>query len=550
MSRKRRSVQFFGAIGVLIILGGFSGCADLKLVRQEQQQINERVSLLQREIEVLSKRLPVVEKPAAVITESNKMCINCHRRLAPATIMEWERSRHGQHGVGCVDCHRAGSGETDSWEHAGNWISVLVTPKDCAKCHSKEYEEFSRSHHAKAGEILATLDNIIAERIIGLPDNNADAVNGCWQCHGSIIKFKRDSAGNILRSKEGKPVLDPDTWPNSGMGRLNPDGSKGSCHACHSRHSFEAKLSRSPENCGKCHMGPDHPQIEIYKESKHGIAFYTNRNQMALDKEGDWVLGRDYSAAPTCATCHISSYMTTGGIVKANSHDVGDRISWTLRPVVSTKINQVIFEDGYKENYPDTQPLPEIGEIVNTQENVLENESMVIKTVPRRVMNIVTWKERREKMRGVCLNCHNATHIDNFYSQFDGLVQLYNEKFAKPAQAFMRELTTDGILNPQAPFTHKVQWVFWELWHHEGRRARHGASMMGPDYTHWHGMYEVAKHFYLKFLPAVVEAAAQKSQELEEKYKKRIQDLLSQDEHIWTRKLSPEEAEIIRTKYQ
>jgi len=25
--------------------------------------------------------------------------------------------------------------------------------------------------------------------------------------------------------------------------------------------------------------------------------------------------------------------------------------------------------------------------------------------------------------------------------------------------------------------------------------------MMGPDYTWWHGMYEVAQHFYFKFLP-------------------------------------------------
>ena len=154
----------------------------------------------------------------------------------------------------------------------------------------------------------------------GLPDNIADAVNGCWQCHGSIVRFERDDAGDIVRTgKENKPVIDPDTWPNSGMGRLNPDGSKGSCHACHSRHAFQAKLSRSPENCGKCHMGPDHPQIEVYNESKHGIAFYANRDRMALDKEGDWVLGRDYSAAPTCATCHISSYMTPQGVYEANS---------------------------------------------------------------------------------------------------------------------------------------------------------------------------------------------------------------------------------------
>ncbi len=25
--------------------------------------------------------------------------------------------------------------------------------------------------------------------------------------------------------------------------------------------------------------------------------------------------------------------------------------------------------------------------------------------------------------------------------------------------------------------------------------------MMAPDYTHWHGLYEVAKHWYTKFVP-------------------------------------------------
>jgi hypothetical protein len=29
--------------------------------------------------------------------------------------------------------------------------------------------------------------------------------------------------------------------------------------------------------------------------------------------------------------------------------------------------------------------------------------------------------------------------------------------------------------------------------------------MMGPDYTWWHGMYEVAQHFYFKFIPEALE---------------------------------------------
>ena len=100
--------------------------------------------------------------------------------------------------------------------------------------------------------------------------------------------------------------LDPTTWPNTGIGRLNPDGSKGSCSACHSRHYFSTKVARNPENCGKCHMGPDHLQAEIYAESKHGIAFRANIERMALDADS-WILGEDYSAAPTCATCHMSA---------------------------------------------------------------------------------------------------------------------------------------------------------------------------------------------------------------------------------------------------
>ena len=491
--------------------------------------------------------LPALLSRAAATSDK---CVDCHLKQSPALVMEWQRSRHATNGVSCLDCHGAKKEDVDAWQHEGATIATLVTPKDCAQCHDAEFKEFERSHHAQAGEILASLDNVLAEKAAGMPGNNADAVSGCLQCHGSIVKFQRDAKGAILHASSGKPLIDPNTWPNSGIGRLNPDGSKGSCHACHSRHSFEAKLSRSPENCGKCHMGPDHPQTEIFNESKHGIAFHANRDKMALDKEGDWVLGKDYSAAPTCATCHIGSYSTPNGKVSGNSHDVGERISWTLRPVISTKLNMVQFEDGFKEDYPESRLLPKVGADVVTTEKGVENEKLVTKQVTRRVKAIVTWEQRRESMKGACLNCHNITYVDNFYKQYDDLVTLYNDKFGKPAQKLMDELIADGAINPKAPFEHEVQWIFYELWHHEGRRARHGASMMGPDYTHWHGMYEVSKHFYEKFLPAVIKTAGAKSPELMAKFEARIAGLLAQPEHVWRKGLKPEEAEALRKEYK
>ena len=486
-----------------------------------------------------------------VYADESEACIACHGVSSPALVKQWESSSHATNDVGCLSCHETKKDDTDAWDHFGWFVSPIVTPKDCAACHSREFDEFSRSHHAKAGEILASLDNVLAEKAAGMPGNIADAVNGCWQCHGSIIKYEKDSQGQIQRvGPYQKLKIDPTTWPNSGMGRINPDGSKGSCHACHSRHSFDAKLSRAPENCGKCHMGPDHPQLEVYNESKHGIAFYANRDNMALEKEGEWILGRDYYEAPTCATCHISGYMNSGGTVTGNTHDVGERISWTLRPVVSTKINLVVYEDGFKENYPDTRELPRIGSTVSTSEGTVRNGELVMSRVSRKVSEVVNWQDRRAEMKNVCANCHSPTFVDNFYVQFDSLVDLYNEKFAKVAQKMMGDLTSDGVLNPDAPFEHNVQWVYWELWHHEGRRARHGASMMGPDYTHWHGMYEVAKHFYTEFLPAVIEAAELKSAAMKEKYEIKIDRLLAQEEHQWLKGLSPQEAEKLRAMYK
>ena len=497
-----------------------------------------------------SKHRRIEEGLEPVITAANKSCVECHTKDNPAIVMEWEHSAHAVYGVGCYDCHLAEESDLDAWVHEGATIAALVTPKDCARCHAREFEEFNHSHHSKAGEILASLDNVLAEKVAGLPGNKADAINGCWQCHGTIIKFTRDENGEILRTgKENKPVIDPDTWPNSGIGRFNPDGSTGSCHACHSRHSFDAKISRSPENCGKCHLGPDHPQKEIYDESKHGIAFYANRDRMALDKAGEWVLGKDYSAAPTCATCHIASHMTTQGVVAGNSHNVGERISWTLRPKVSHKLNLIVFEDGYKEDYPHTRELPQVGDVITTVEKAVEDFKLVSRKVDRKVEKIVTWEERRQKMKAMCLNCHNDTYVDNFYVQFDGLVNLYNEKFGVPAKNIMDELTADGIISAKAPFAKTVQWVYWELWHHEGRRARHGASMMGPDYTHWHGMYEVSMHFYDKFLPAIIEAAEDTSPALGHKWRQKIEEMLTRPEHAWMKGLSPEEAEALHREY-
>jgi hydroxylamine dehydrogenase len=252
--------------------------------------------------------------------------------------------------------------------------------------------------------------------------------------------------------------------------------------------------ARQPDNCGKCHMGPDHPQIEIYNESKHGIAFRANIDKMNMDSP-KWVVGEDYTAAPTCATCHMSATPN-----QPVTHDVGLRISWNNRPPVSVR--------------------PEVSDAK------LGLPGAKIK-----------WQTRRKNMEDVCSNCHNQQFITGFYTQYDALLDLYHEKFAKPGLALM---ALAKPLKRAVAFSEKIDFTWFELWHHEGRRARHGASMMGPDITHWHGTYEVARNFYSEFLPELYELVERGEHSADPNKKKaagalkaKIDEVLASPNHSW-----------------
>ena len=153
----------------------------------------------------------------------------------------------------------------------------------------------------------------------------------------------------------------------------------------------------------------------------------------------------------------------------------------------------------------------------------------------------------------VCTVCHTPNYVYNFYEQYDGVIELYNSKFADPGIKFMALLYENNLISP-AKFNDPVEWTWWEIWHHEGRVARHGASMMAPDYTHWHGLYEVAKHWYTKFIPELeeiveVNMASGDAEKIKgaELLSQEIEALLARPEHAWyTGRLSEEEREMRR----
>jgi len=446
------------------------------------------------------------------LSAESKKCVECHSSTTASIYQQWGNSKHYRANVGCYECHEAKKGARGAFLHNGLFISVIVSPLDCARCHGKEAEEFMNSHHAKADRITGSLDNILADVAEGnngmktpaFPKGvSAAAVNGCWQCHGTEVKVDAD----------GK--LDPATWPNTGIGRLNPDGSEGSCSACHQRHEFSVAQARQPENCGKCHLGPDHPQTEIYNESKHGINYRANREKMNLESS-KWIVGEDYSAAPTCATCHMSATKDM-----PVTHNVGLRIKWNNRPAQLKLANET-----------DKQwDLPSAA---------------------------ITGDMREDNMKKVCAACHNINFINSFYVQYNAELQLYSEKFAQPGEKLFNKATAvlKAIEGQEyAGFAHKIDYTWFELWHHEGRRARHGASMMAPDYTQWHGNYELAKNFYGEYVPEIKEViemgkknSKPEAQKLAGELDELLAEVLNSPNHQWSIGKEDPEAKAERMK--
>ena len=375
-------------------------------------------------------------------------CIDCHRREHPGLFADWANSRHASANITCLDCHQAESFDPDvSQEHYKQYegdnskygtkeyrvpISAVVTPKDCSRCHPDEAKQYSRSKHANTLEIIWKIDPWLNDGM----NSDFERTAGCFYCHGTIIKIE-----------DGK--LTSDTWPNTGVGRINLDGSKGSCTSCHTRHRFSVMEARKPEACGQCHLGPDHPQIEIYMESKHGDIYTAFGDQYNWESApGTWSPGTDFRG-PTCAACHMSGAGTT-----LTTHDVTERLSWEIQAPLTIR--------------------PE------------EFKAFPAKT---------NWKVERDKMKEVCMQCHGKVWVDDHYEKYDRVIEEYNEIYFKPAKAMLNTLYEKGVLDQSKFFDERLEVEYYELWHHEGRRARMGTAMMAPDYVWWHGFYECKKRY-------------------------------------------------------
>ena len=358
------------------------------------------------------------DKPHIEIDEKSALCITCHEKqnIAVTQIDAWKTSEHAVMGIGCTECHSAQEGDFDAFKcpKSDYLVARHPTPKDCQECHADEVVEFENSKHAHQFWLFKNADRSVFE-------NPISTRHGCEQCH---------QIANV--------------WP---------DGSVGECDVCHAKHSFSKVVARQPETCGECHMGPDHPHIEIYNESKHGNIFkavgknwdmgYTTRNHESIPIE-----------APVCVTCHMD-----GNETQVMTHDVSARLAWESQMTWSFR-------------------------------TVWDEE------------NLGSWQDKRGRMEAICASCH----APDFYETYLLTADLVNLQYSEIRRAFVywtKKLTKTGKLHRLKEdgkfysdpvlngWDEDPEHLMYNAWHHEGRRFRHGAEMMGADFTQWHGIWEV-----------------------------------------------------------
>jgi len=113
-----------------------------------------------------------------------------------------------------------------------------------------------------------------------------------------------------------------------------------------------------------------------------------------------------------------------------------------------------------------------------------------------------SWEQKRERMGSICSSCHASDFIDTYLLTAD-LVNLQYNEIRRNFVYWTNKLTDNGVIDrleadgefysdPVLNGWDEVpEKMMYHSWHHEGRRFRHGAEMMGADYTQWHGLWEL-----------------------------------------------------------
>ncbi len=439
----------------------------------------------------------------APVSDATQECLTCHSTATPAIVEDWKKSRHSVvtplqalgrpelnrrvsasnisnhlsgYVVGCAECHTLNvENHKDTLVHNEKKTHLTVTPRDCSTCHPAEAEQYEKNLMAFAhvnlvgnsvySQMMHSINGSVTfddrKTTISAPDEKTQA-ESCLACHGTKLQVtgvkKRETDYGEME------FVEMSGYPNQGVGRLNPDDSKGSCSSCHGRHQFSIQMARKPYTCSQCHKGPDVPAYKIYSVSKHGAMFSSMEKEWNFNNV-PWVAGKDFTA-PTCATCHVSLVTDPEGkIVSKRTHKMADRLPW--------RIFGLIYSHAHPKS-PDTT-------IIKNKDGVQLPTSLDGQPAAGFLISKQEQDLRKDTMQAVCLTCHSQGWVKGHWDRFQNTLQTTDSSVLTATRILFRAWD-EKLAGKDDLFDEAIEKQWTEQWLFFANSTRIASAMMGNDY--------------------------------------------------------------------
>jgi hypothetical protein len=370
--------------------------------------------------------------------------VECHKKITPGIVNDWQLSKHSKNKISCSECHG------DQHKSAQDVSKVNIpTPDTCANCHEARVKQYKAGKHAAAWAAMKAMPTAHWQ-----PMALMEGMKGCGGCHKIGLKTEAEIK-ELKKSGAGFGVA--------------------SCDACHTRHTFSLQEAKQPQACQTCHMGFDHPQWEMYSGSKHGVRYLLKQNKTLPPT----------IAAPTCQTCHMQdknhAVRTAWGFLAVRLPMPDDK-QWTADRVAILQALGVLDPDGKPTGRLDVVKAADVARL--TQED---------------------WQKERDKTVKTCNRCHSVNFAKGELAKGDQMIKETDRLMAEAIQT-IASLYKDGILpkpkNYAYPFPDLLtfhdaptvieQKLFVMFLEHR-MRAFQGTFHMNPDYALWYGWSEMQR---------------------------------------------------------
>jgi mono/diheme cytochrome c family protein len=371
-------------------------------------------------------------------------CVECHKKVTPSIVSDWQLSKHRQNNIDCSVCHGDLHKSKDDVAKA-----QILAPGICATCHEARMEQFKGGKHAIAWAAMKAMPTIHWQ-----PMAATEGMKGCGGCHK--IGLKTDAEIKELK-KSG---------PGFGIA---------SCDACHTRHTFSVQEARQPQACQTCHMGFDHPQWEMYSASKHGVRYLLKQSRVLPET----------SAAPTCQTCHMQQ----------GNHGV--QTGWGFLAVRLPMPEDKQWADDRATILQGLGVLDPAGKPTARLE--------VVKAAKVARLTQEEWQKERDKMIKTCNQCHSANFAKGELAKSDQMIKEADRLMAEAIRT-VAALYKDGLLTKPSTYAYAfpdlltfhdaptvIEQKLFVMFLEHRMRAFQGSFHGNPDYALWYGWSEMQR---------------------------------------------------------